>query len=340
MALRKAKRPAFTLIELLVVIAIIAILIALLVPAVQKVREAAANAQCQNNLKQMGLALHGYHDQNKVFPPARINGGTPGPIPNYYGPNKLLVYNHTGFVLLLPYIEQTDLFNQYDFAYPSADSNWSAYSLANGGASPGNIAVVGALIPIYACPADQNPPGVNNVTVAANPDYAMTNARRSNYLFSYGIADEYSANYTATTKNIGAFGNNGAARISQIGDGTSNSIAIGESRQEHTSSVYGPYWGAGAHTAVAGCVGCTWLATQPPDSFTVNFPWGLINGGAAPSSPTAHLQYAWGFGSWHPGGANFLFCDGAVHFIRDDISFPLFEAYAIINDGLPIQYTE
>src|SRR5229473_2794748 len=118
------RRIGFTLIELLVVIAIIAVLVALLLPAVQQAREAARRSQCKNNLKQIGIALHNYHDTMNVFPPALISSGRCSPTTNavecaLYRP----VLNTTGFVLLLPYLDQGPMYNAYNFNVASSVSS-------------------------------------------------------------------------------------------------------------------------------------------------------------------------------------------------------------------------
>jgi prepilin-type N-terminal cleavage/methylation domain-containing protein len=278
--LRSAAMPgsrsprAFTLIELLVVIAIIAVLIALLLPAVQQAREAARRSQCKNNLKQMGIALHNYHDTHKYFPPALISSGRVTiPTP---------VLNTTGFVLLLPYIDQAPLYNQYNFNLPSSISNPSPYTrpLAGGvTTSTANQAIYSVKLDVYTCPSD--PANGQSVTSAANNQgdfYERNQVRRSNYLFSSGDYTDYNLSFGAYSgsTNQGAFGNDGAATIRDIRDGTSGTILVGESKQlGKTSPNFGPYWGAGTHTC---CHGYT-----PNAQFTVN---------ATYQASTPGLQYA------------------------------------------------
>jgi prepilin-type processing-associated H-X9-DG protein/prepilin-type N-terminal cleavage/methylation domain-containing protein len=345
---------AFTLIELLVVIAIIAILIGLLLPAVQKVREAANRMSCTNNLKQIGLALHNYHDANGRFPPAKINSGSAqDPTQNFYngktgtlagrnwtnGQPVCKVYSHTGFTLLLPYIEQDNLYKQYDFSLPSTHESWDGYNNAhipqdlanypNGVTGTSNQAVVGTYIKVYACPSDENPPPVNDYSLSGGYwAYSGPSQRRSNYLFSCYYATDYNSSYNPSSRYAGAFGTNGAARLADILDGTSNTIAVGEARQQMCSTYFGPRWGAGVHTAVHG--------RTSDYRFHINYPAGRNkNDGLCwydgiPDS-LAILQYAWGFGSWHSGGANFVFCDGSVHFLPDTMSFPVLQALSSIN---------
>jgi prepilin-type processing-associated H-X9-DG protein/prepilin-type N-terminal cleavage/methylation domain-containing protein len=340
----------FTLIELLVVIAIIAILIGLLLPAVQKVREAAARMSCSNNLKQMGLALHNYHDVNNGFPPAKINSGSAqDATQNYYegkpgtfiirgGQQIAKVYSHTGFTLLLPFIEQDNLFKQYDMSLPSTHESWDGYSAnghqpsdlanyPNGVTGTTNEAVVGTYVKIYTCPSDVNPPPVDNYSLSGGYwAYSGPKQRRSNYLFNCYFATDYTSSYTPSSKYAGAFGTNGAASIPAIHDGTSNTIAIGEARQQMCSSYFGPRWGSGVHTSVHGYV--------PDYRFHINYPAGSDHSLCYSSDPRIQrLQYAWGFGSWHTGGANFLFCDGHVRFLPDSMAFPVFQALCSIDGG-------
>jgi len=117
------RRKGFTLIELLVVIAIIAILIALLLPAVQQAREAARRSTCKNNLKQIGLAMHNYHSTHSLFPPGAIAPGASCDAVTGPAPGRIL--NHTAYQMILPYLEQTALYNSYNFSLPSGKSNYA-----------------------------------------------------------------------------------------------------------------------------------------------------------------------------------------------------------------------
>jgi prepilin-type processing-associated H-X9-DG protein len=248
-------------------------------------------------------------------------------------------------VLLLPYIEQNNLWLEFNSFFPTCNSSWSSTYFGANGCSPSDLAnyapgvngttnqdMVGALVKIYECPSDpqySNPPVNNTPGYWA---YAETNGRMSNYLFNCYYATDYTGSYGPTRWDAGMFGTNGAARLEDVKDGLSTSIAIGEARQEMVASAFGPRWGSGTHTAVHGYV--------PNFQFHINYPYGQLVWGLPPSDPRAKLQYAWGFGSWHPEGANFLLGDGSVHFLRDDMSFTIFQAMCTINGGENIGMTQ
>lgn len=328
--LLRDRSRGFTLIELLVVIAIIAILIGLLLPAVQKVREAASRNTCQNNLKQMGIALHNFAgNYNGQFPAALIHSGrhnystapTPyaGPEVSYKG-QAYLVFNHTGFVALLPFMEQEPLFRQYDYANVASSSNPYTKPLGPDPNPNTNRIVAQTWVKAYSCPSDIDPAGVT-ASPRTTGFYERDNLMRSNYLFNAGGTTDYDGPYAGISDaSKGAFGNNGAMNISKANDGLSTILAIGESMQIHTASDYGPYWGAGVHTAVHGYV--------PNNQFVPNYPYG-----SCPGSTTLKCQYAWGFGSKHPGVTNFVMCDGSVRSIKDDANYTVFKAMTTPTNG-------
>ena len=305
------KKNGFTLVELLVVIAIIGILIALLLPAVQAAREAARRSQCSNNLKQLGLGLHGYHDSNKVFPPAALNPGSysattangsyPPLIDTTIGQQ---VRNFTGYIAILPFIEQSSVYNQIDFRLAVGKADWPG---AGGGGY--QHAATNHQLKVFECPSE---PGFDNPhNYPTQNMYTAENAWRSNYGFvsdihEYMMNNSRSANappiaygqISYSTKAIfGGF--NGAGKIAQILDGTSNTLAMMETPFHKTSSAYGPYWNMWTHThhVVLGLSA----------SYGINTPY----------SATNPLPYAWRAGSAHPGGAQGLLADGSVRFISE-----------------------
>jgi prepilin-type N-terminal cleavage/methylation domain-containing protein/prepilin-type processing-associated H-X9-DG protein len=341
-------RGGFTLIELLVVIAIIAVLIGLLLPAVQKVREAAARASCQNNLKQLGIAMHNYATTrpNGKFPAGLIHPGrmaVPGAIPysgaeaNFTGDGQYMVYNHSGFIALLPHIEQEALFRAYNYGSIASAQNLSPYPLGNNAAYPANLAVAAYPLKMLGCPSDEDPlPVVPNGT---DP----TAVSRSNYLLNGGLPASFSgvsafANFTSVEqgpqyasmpKSVrGAFGVDGSGSPGNMKDGASNTIAIGESKQIHagtTGEQVAPFWGVGIFGAVLGQADAS---TPTPNAKT----------GVCADNPTGPpvCQGPGGFGSHHAGVTNFLFADGSVRPINDGINAGTFTALLTADAGVPV----
>jgi prepilin-type N-terminal cleavage/methylation domain-containing protein/prepilin-type processing-associated H-X9-DG protein len=275
----RCRHQAFTLIELLVVIAIIGILIALLLPAVQKVREAANRAKCSNNLKQLGLAMHNYHDAYDVLPYARS-----GPDPQ----------DNSWAVLILPYIEQAPLYALYATPIPNGGGTYAMNS--HSGLNDLNrtqFEATGALNaqqPLFLCPSRRGP----------GPD-AMSQNGGATYDNEQGACGDYGAIMGDNSYNTGAFHVNDqyavGIRFAQILDGLSNTLLLGE---KHV-----PVGGFGV---VPGdfCIYAAKEASTVGRRAGTNFPLA--------SSPTTPSNDQ--FGSWHTGIVQFVFCDGHVQGLR------------------------
>jgi prepilin-type N-terminal cleavage/methylation domain-containing protein len=294
-------RRGFTLIELLVVIAIIAVLIGLLVPAVQKVREAAARLQCQNNLKQIGLALHNYQSQTGYFPPGALRSpatGTVGPFYKKFGVTANGV-QHSWTVFLLPHLEQSAVYAEYDM-----NSNWAA---------PANQAARETVLAVFLCPSTPGGAGrfnqktVGGVAVRAAPgDYAPDNAY-SSLLEGAGLVD------VAVNRN-GVLEVNQAWSIPEIRDGTSNTSVIAEDAGRPDLWQAGKLTGPGAQTDGG------WADTDNEyitHGFTAD---GTVNPGPCHTNCTNNNEVY----SFHAGGANHVFADGSVHFVRASMDIRLF----------------
>ena len=286
-----ARRRGFTLIELLVVIAIIAILIGLLLPAVQKVREAAARLKCQNNMKQMGLAIHNYHDANNGMPNGVVSTG------DRYHPYWSWI------ALIMPYWEQDNLYRQADTwargtSYAYQYWPWGGFWLSP--MTPANPAL-GAPLSTLKCPSDarqdQLLPGSQ---AGLNGNVAFTG-----YL---GIAGISGTNYTNNAQN-GVFFYRSTTRITDIADGASGTMMVGE--RPPSADLYYGWWFAGAGydgrgtgDVLMGAREYSYAASLGCSSAKVGFQPGNIKD----NCDQVH------FWSMHPNGGNFVMGDGSVRF--------------------------
>ncbi|MFO0864718.1 MAG: DUF1559 domain-containing protein [Gemmataceae bacterium] len=290
-------RRGFTLIELLVVIAIIAILIALLVPAVQKVRDAAARAQCQNNLKQFGVAYHGYASSNKsMFPPISTQPPTSSV--------------STGWGLfLLPHIEQTALYNNYDVKKNYYDTT---------GTAPATNATVSATkIPVMRCPSSLSPD-----TYTETYDYSMfgvpgpfptVTCSIADYIPLKAVGSSLNASLTtptATGSLSGALQPDVKTSILAITDGTSNTFLLVESAGRHML-----YKGAANTNTKISYLQFALGGWADALSGNQSFYGSAGDGSGSFGTVGINANNAQGLYSFHAGGANVLFCDGSVRFV-------------------------
>ena len=268
----------FTLIELLVVIAIIAVLVSLLLPAVQQAREAARRSQCKNNLKQIGLAMHNYHDNARVFPPGYVAGAAYPATANGWG----------WAAMLLPYLDQAPLYNSISFGLPVQHS--------------ANAAAAGRSPAVFLCPTDLVTSG--NFSISDAGGTILARVGPSSYAATVG---DDSSEADALTGNGVTF-RNSAVRMADIVDGSSQTVLAGDRAWAQTN---GSWVGAPDQAVVRAGVRNPWaLATATSPVFhLVHNNWINIltdsDGGLDD------------FSSFHTGGVQLLFADGSVRFIAN-----------------------
>ena len=310
---RIPRRRAFTLVELLVVIAIIGVLVALLLPAVQAAREAARRMQCTNNLKQLGLALHNHHDAKLVFPAGARNTTTKSlTSTDWCTTDSNDKAREPWTVAILPYIEQGNLYSQFNL-----NAQFTSSSNVPGPAQNNDLFKLNNRA--YQCPSDPNAKPNNNYTSyfgvqGGGPDGLKSCAGASGQRLFYlnGILHFNSQN---------TFGD--------ISDGTTNTFLVGETKYclSPTGRTDGIHtgWASGSKTDSNGSPYILAAARDQINSV-------VKHGG---DSDTLNVMTKL-FGSFHVGGCHFTMGDGSVQFISDNINLDVYRSLAVRNDGLPL----
>ncbi len=292
-------RQGFTLIELLVVIAIIAILVALLLPAVQTAREAARRTQCKNNLKQIGLALHNYHDTFNTFPCgwiAVLNG-----VPNAHEGGSGVGWA----TMILPQMDQSPLYNQFK---PHFNID-----------TPENQVLRDTLLQAYLCPSDPKPNSWE-IEEEGSPGTVLARLPSANYVGTFGTEELDGCENPPGNAPVrasgqcfgdGVFYHNSRVMMRDITDGTSNTFMVGERRTDDAQ---------GWHS--------TWVGMVAEGEEAFQRVLGSVD--HVPNDPVAHFD---DLSSHHEGGAQFLLSDGHVRFVSENMDKGLYQAVGTIAGG-------
>ncbi|HWL09813.1 MAG TPA: DUF1559 domain-containing protein [Planctomicrobium sp.] len=312
----RSNRRGFTLIELLVVIAIIAILVALLLPAVQQAREAARRSQCKNNLKQIGLALHNYHDTHQVFPPGCVSTSSNVGTGWCSTATSQAGQRAPWTVMILPFLEQAVLYQE--FRFDQKFTSWSSYA----GSTTNHAAFQLKAMAVYKCPSD---PLSAAEKVAAN--YRGVQGGQTSPTTSHC---NYSGNSNRRFHTNGILFVNSRTAFRDITDGTSNVLLVGESHYNTTT--------ANSSTgAYVGWASATNASTEGPYVGNLAAADGGINSSPVdPSKADPREHQSNHFGSFHTGGAHFLLADGSVHFLSQNMDQGTFRGLGIRDNGLPV----